>query len=73
MQHGIGLARTIEAQCLKSIQPMIDKLQPRMLPGDVQARWLAEVSERMGNRTELDGFRARSDNERNSILAQLSP
>ena len=52
---------------------MIAKLQARMLASDEQVRWLAEGGEGMGNRTELDGFGTRSYDERNAILAQLSP
>jgi hypothetical protein len=44
-----------------------------MLAGDEQVRRLAEGGEGMGYRTELDGFRTRSYNERNTTLAQLSP
>jgi hypothetical protein len=52
---------------------MIGELESRVLAGDEKARRLAERGEGMGNRTELDGFRARSYNERDTILAQLSP
>ena len=34
---------------------------------------LAKSGETIGNRTEFDGFRTRSYDERNAILAQLSP
>jgi hypothetical protein len=44
-----------------------------MLAGDEQVRRLAESGKGMGDWTELDGFGTRSDNERNTILAQLSP
>ena len=52
---------------------MVAKLEPRMLAGDEQMRRLAEGGKRMGNRTEFDGFGTRSYNERDTILAQLSP
>jgi hypothetical protein len=44
-----------------------------MLACDEQMRRLAKSGEGMGDRTELDGLGTRSDNERNAILAQLSP
>jgi hypothetical protein len=37
-----------------------------MLAGDEQPRRFAERGERMGDRAQLDGFRARSNDERNS-------
>ena len=52
---------------------MVAKLQTRMLARDEQVRRLTEGGEGIGDRTQFDGFRARSDNERNTILAQLSP
>ena len=52
---------------------MVAQFEPRVLAGDEQMRWLAEGGERVGNRTELDRFWARSNNERNTVLAQLSP
>ena len=57
----------------KSSQPMVGEFKARMLASDDKSRRLAEVGERMGNRAELDGFGTRSDNERDTILAQLSP
>ena len=66
MQHRVGLAGTIERRCGETLQPMIAKLQPGVLAGDIEMRRLAEIGQRMGNRTELDRFRTRSDNERNS-------
>ena len=57
----------------ESPQPMIAQLQPRMLAGDVKVRRLTKPGEGTGDRTELDGFRARSDDERNAILTQLPP
>jgi hypothetical protein len=44
-----------------------------MLAGDKQVRWLAKSGEGMSNRTELDGLGTRSYDERDTILAQLSP
>jgi len=73
MDHRVGLARAVERCCGKAFQPMIAKLEPRVLAGDKQMWRLAEGGEGMGNRTELDGFGTRSDNERNTILAQLPP
>jgi hypothetical protein len=52
---------------------MVTKLQAGVLPGDEQVRRLAKSGEGMGNGTELDGFRTRSYDERNAILAQLPP
>jgi hypothetical protein len=52
---------------------MVAKLETRMLAGDEQVRRLAKGGEGMSNRTELDGFGTRSYDERNAILAQLSP
>lgn len=52
---------------------MVAKLEPRMLPGDEQNWRLAEGGKGMGNRTELDGLGTRSYDERDAILAQLSP
>ena len=66
MQHRVGLAGTIEWRGGETLQPMVAKLQPGVLAGDIEVRRLAEIGQRMGNRTELDRFRTRSDNERNS-------
>jgi hypothetical protein len=52
---------------------MVTKFQAGVLAGDEQVRRLAVGGESMGNRTELDGLRTRSDNERNAVLAQLPP
>ena len=52
---------------------MIAKLEPRMLAGHQQAWRLAESGKGMSNRAELDSFGTRSDDGRNTILAQLSP
>ena len=71
--YRIGLPRAAEGGGLETLQAMIAQLQPRMLTGDEQVGRLAEGGECMGNRAELDGFRARSNNERNAILAQLTP
>jgi len=73
MDHRIGLARAIERRSGKPLQSMIAKLEPRMLAGDEQMRWLAEGGEGMSNRAELDGFGTRSYDERDTILAQLPP
>jgi hypothetical protein len=73
MEHRVRLARTIEQGCRKGVEAMLSKLQARMLPGKKQMRRLAEIGESMSDRTEFDGFRARSDNERNTTLAQLPP
>jgi 3-methyladenine DNA glycosylase AlkC len=52
---------------------MIAKLEARVLAGNEQVRRLAESGEGMSDGTELDGLRARSYDERNTILAQLPP
>ena len=52
---------------------MVAKLQAGMLAGDEQMRRLAESGEGTSNWTELDGLGTRSYNERDTILAQLSP
>lgn len=73
MEHRVRLAGAIERGCGEALQAMVAELQPGVLAGDEQMRRLAESGEGVGNRAELDGFRARSYNERNTILAQLSP
>ena len=73
MEHRVGLARAVERRGGEALQAMIAKLEPGMLAGDEQVRRLAEGGERVGNRAELDGFGTRSDDERDAILAQLSP
>jgi hypothetical protein len=73
MEHWIGLARAMERRGDKALQPVIAELEPGMLSGDKQSRRLAKVGESMGNRTELDGFRTRSNKQRNTRLAQLPP
>jgi hypothetical protein len=73
MMRGVGLPGAVERHCLEVLQAMIAKLETWMLAGHEQAGLLAEGGERMGNRAELDGLGTRSDNERNAILAQLSP
>jgi hypothetical protein len=55
------------------LQTMVAKLQAGMLAGNEQMRRLAKGGESMGNWTEFDGLRTRSDNERNAVLAQLPP
>lgn len=57
----------------KASKAMVGEFEPGMLTGDEQVRWLVEGGEGMGNRAELDGFGTRSNNERNTGLAQLSP
>jgi hypothetical protein len=52
---------------------MVAELQARVLAGDEQVRRLAEGGESMSNWTELDGLGTRSYDERDTILAQLSP
>jgi hypothetical protein len=66
MKHRIRLAGAVERRRGKAFQSMVAKLQSRMLAGDIEAGRLAEVGKRAGNRTELDRFRTRSDDERNS-------
>jgi hypothetical protein len=52
---------------------MVGQFQARMLSGHEQAGWLAEIGKGSCNGTYLDGFRTRSDDKRNTRLAQLSP
>jgi hypothetical protein len=73
MDHRIRLAGAVERGGGKSFQPMVAQLEPGMLAGDEQMRRLAESGEGMSDGTELDGLRARSYDERNTILAQLPP
>ena len=73
VDHWVGLTRTIQGCGFKPVQSMVTKFQAGMLPGDEQMRRLIESGKGMGDWTELDRFRARSDNERNTVLAQLSP
>ena len=63
----------MEKRRVKPIQSMIAELQAGVLAGDIESRCLAEGSEGVGNRAQFDGFGTRSYNERNTILAQLSP
>ena len=73
MKHRVGLAGTMERNGVETLKAMIGKLKSRMLAGDQQDGFLAECGEGMGNRAQLDGFRSRADNKRNTILAQPSP
>ena len=73
MEHRVRLAGTVQRRCSESLQSMIGELQPGMLAGDEQPRRLAEDGECAGNRTEFDRFWTRSDNERDTRLAQLPP
>lgn len=52
---------------------MVAQLQARMLSGDQEARRFAIFIQGMGDGSQLDGFRTRTDYERDTILAQLSP
>lgn len=73
MDHWVGLARTVEGRGGEPLQAMVAELQARVLAGDEQVRQLAEGGESMSNWTELDGLGTRSYDERDTILAQLSP
>jgi hypothetical protein len=73
MIYWVGLPRAVERYGFKIPQPMVAQLKPWMLAGHEQGGRLAKGSQGMGNGTELDGFGTRSNNERNTILAQLSP
>jgi len=73
MNHRVGLPRTVKQRGIEAIQPMIGELQADVLASDEQVRRLAKGGEGAGDWTELDGLRARSYNERDTILAQLSP
>jgi hypothetical protein len=50
MDHRVGLAGAIERGRSKAFQPMVAKLEARVLAGDEQLRRLAKRGERMGNR-----------------------
>jgi hypothetical protein len=73
MDHRVWLARTIEGRGGEPLQAMVAELQARMLAGDEQMRRLAKGGKSVGNWTELDGLGTRSYDERDTILAQLSP
>jgi len=73
MDHWIALARTIERGGGKTLQAMVAQFEPRVLARNVQVRRFAEGGEGMSDRTEFDGFGTRSYDERNAILAQLTP
>ena len=66
MQHGVGKAGAGQRDGLEAFEAMRDKLEPRVLAGDIEARPLTKRGEGMGDRTELDGFRARPDDERDT-------
>jgi len=67
------LPGAVEGRGCEAFQAMVAKLQAGMLAGDEQMRRLAESGEGTSNWTELDGLGTRSYNERDTILAQLSP
>jgi hypothetical protein len=66
MKHRIGLPRAVKQVRIETGEVMIGKLKPRVLPGDQQPRALPDCGERMGDWTKLDGFRASSDDERDT-------
>jgi hypothetical protein len=73
MSQRIRLPRAVEQYGLKRLQPMVAQFEPWMLASHEQAGRLAKGGQGMGNGTELDSFGTRSNYERNTILAQLSP
>ena len=73
MKLRVGLARAAERRGRQAIQGMVGQFQARMLSGHEQAGRLAEIGKGSCNGTYLDGFRTRSDDKRNTRLAQLSP
>jgi hypothetical protein len=73
MEHRIRLPRAVERNQREAIKAMVAQFEPGVLAGDEQMRRLAKGSEGVSDRAQFDGFRARSDDERDTILAQLSP
>jgi hypothetical protein len=73
MEHWIRLPWTVERHRCEAIKAVVAQFEPGVLAGDEQMRRLAKSGERVSDRAQLDGFRARSDDERDTILAQLSP
>jgi hypothetical protein len=73
MDHRIGLTRAIERRKIEAVQPMVGQFQTCMLARHEQIRRLTKGGEGAGDWTEFDGLRARSYNERNTILTQPSP
>jgi hypothetical protein len=73
MQHWVGLPGTRQGRGCKLVEIMVVKFEAGVLAGDKQPGCLAEFGERPRNRAQLDGFRTRTDNKRNTILAQLTP
>jgi hypothetical protein len=73
VKHRVRLTRTIERRCGEAVEAMIGKFEPWVLPRHEQARLLAKIGKGPGDWTEFDGFRTRSDDKRNTGLAQLSP
>jgi hypothetical protein len=73
MEHRIVLARAVERHHGEAVKPVVAQFEPGVLAGDEQMRRLAKGRERVSDRAQFDGFRTRSDNERDTILAQFSP
>lgn len=73
MEHGVGKARAGQRDGVEALKAVGDKLQPRMLAGDIDARSLAKCGQRTDDGAKLYGFRARSDDKRDTRLAQFSP
>jgi hypothetical protein len=66
MKHRVRLARTVELGRLKSVQPMAGQFQAWVLARYEQARAFAKFGERLGDGTELDGFRTCSNDKRDT-------
>ena len=66
MQHRVGLAGAVEWSRRESFKTMVGQLQAGVLAGDEQPRGLAKGGQGLGNRTELDGFGTRSNNQRDT-------
>jgi hypothetical protein len=73
MQHWVGLPGTSQGRGCKLVEVMVVKFEAGVLAGDKQPGFFAKFRERPRNRAQLDSFRTRTDNKRNTILAQLTP
>jgi hypothetical protein len=66
VEQRVGLAGTAERGGGKARQIMVAQFQAGMLSGNEQSRTLAEIGESLGDWAQLDGFRASSDDERDT-------
>jgi hypothetical protein len=66
VKHRVGLAWAGEWAGGKILQPMIGKLEARMLAGDQQPGRLAGGGKGMDDWAEFDGFWTRADNKRDT-------